>query len=302
MTNLSSNKPAVCVIIVSYNFEPWIHRCIPSVKASTLPAAILVVDNGSDDGTCEIIKREYPEVMLVETHENLGFGRGNNIGMQYAIEEGFDYLFLLNQDAWIASDALERLIAAAEDNSDYAILSPVHLNGRDDATDFGFRDYTGIINREEALQLPCEVTEYPFINAAMWLIPVTIIKEVGMFAPLFAHYGEDRNYVHRVQKKGYRLGVVKSATGCHDRESRPVSRQQWFYAEFVYFLTEAVNPHYLWYKAVAYSLLAALKKALKALLAGKWSDSGAYIRIALRLIGRRRAIRHTRKEEKIRRK
>lgn len=302
MTDLSVNKPSVCVIIVSYNFEPWIDQCLTSVRLSSLPAAIVVVDNGSDDRTCELIRHVYPGVKLMEAHQNLGFGRGNNLAMEYAIEEEFDYVFLLNQDAWIESDTLERLIAAAESNSDYGILSPVHLNGRGDATDFGFSDYTGIKNRVEALQLEAEITEYPFVNAAMWLIPVSVIKEVGMFAPIFAHYGEDRNFVHRIQKRGYRLGVVRSACGYHDRASRPVSRPQWFYAEYVYFLTEAVNPHYPWHKAVAYSFLAALKKAMKALFSGKFSDSGAYLWIALRLIGRRRSIRHARREQRVRQK
>lgn len=302
MVNLSGNKPSVCVIIVSYNFEPWIHQCIPSVRNSSLPATIVVIDNGSGDATCEILQKEYPDVMLIETHENLGFGKGNNIGLDYAIKGGFDYVFLLNQDAWITSDTLEILIAAAEKNKEYGILSPVHLNGKGGATDFGFSEYTGLKNREDALQLPAEVTEYTFINAAMWLIPVSVIKEVGVFAPLFAHYGEDRNYVHRLQKKGYRLGLVKSATGVHGRESRPVSRQQWFYAEFVYFLTEAVNPHYSLPQAVAYSLFAAIKKAMKALFSGKISDSYEYLRITFRLPGKSRAILHTRKEEEIRRK
>ncbi|MBK5194763.1 MAG: glycosyltransferase family 2 protein [Proteiniphilum sp.] len=300
MTKLTGNTPSACIIIVSYNSEPWIHKCIPSAGASSLPATIVVIDNGSDDATCEIVRNEYPGVVLIETHENLGFGRANNIGMNYAKEAGFDYLFLLNQDAWIESDTLEKLIAAAEKNREYSILSPVHLNGKGDAADFGFSEYTRLKNREEALQLPSEVTEYPFINAAMWLIPVSVIEEVGVFAPIFAHYGEDRNFVHRVQKQGYKLGLVRAAFGYHDRASRPVSRKQRFYSEFVYFLTEAVNPNYPWTKAAAYSLFAALKKAMRALFSGESSESTAYLNIAFRLLGKSSSIRHTRKEQRIR--
>jgi GT2 family glycosyltransferase len=302
MAELSHKTPSVCVIIVSYNFGRWIHQCIPSVMASTIPATILVIDNGSADATCEIIRREYPGVKLIETHQNLGFGRANNIGMQYALEAGFDYLFLLNQDAWIEPDTLEKLIAAADKKREYNILSPVHLNGKGDAADFGFSEYTGLKNREEALQLTDEVTAYPFINAAMWLLPISAIKEVGVFAPIFAHYGEDRNYVHRVQQQGHQLGLVKAAFGYHDRAARPVSREQWFYSEFVYFLTEAVNPKYNWSEAAAYSLLAALKKAMKALLSGKRSDSSAYLHIAFRLLRMSASIRQTRRGQRIRQK
>ncbi|KUK78684.1 MAG: Uncharacterized protein XD92_0122 [Proteiniphilum acetatigenes] len=269
---------------------------MPSVEASLLPATVMVIDNGSGDATCQIIRNNYPGVELIETHENLGFGRANNIGIQLAVERGFDYLFLLNQDAWIEPDTLVKLVDAAEKNSAYGILSPVHLNGKGDATDFGFSEYTGLKNREEVAQLTEEVTPYPFINAAMWLIPVRVIRETGPFAPLFPHYGEDRNLVLRLQKRGYRVGLVKSAFGYHDREDRPVSRKQSFDAEYVYFLTEAVNPFYSPPKAIAYSLLAALKKAWKALLSGNGADCFAYLKVAFRLAGKCRSIHRTRME------
>ncbi|HCC86632.1 MAG TPA: glycosyltransferase family 2 protein [Porphyromonadaceae bacterium] len=296
MSEQSRPHPSVCIIIVSHNFEPWIHRCLPSVEASLLPATVMVIDNGSGDATCQIIRNNYPGVELIETHENLGFGRANNIGIQLAVERGFDYLFLLNQDAWIEPDTLVKLVDAAEKNSAYGILSPVHLNGKGDATDFGFSEYTGLKNREEVAQLTEEVTPYPFINAAMWLIPVRVIRETGPFAPLFPHYGEDRNLVLRLQKRGYRVGLVKSAFGYHDREDRPVSRKQSFDAEYVYFLTEAVNPFYSPPKAIAYSLLAALKKAWKALLSGNGADCFAYLKVAFRLAGKCRSIHRTRME------
>ena len=145
-----------------------------------------------------------------------------------------------------------------------------------------------------------EVTPYPFINAAMWLIPVGVISETGFFAPIFAHYGEDRNWVMRAQRRGYKLGLVKKAFGYHDREARQVSREKYFYSEYVYFLTEAVNPCYTLPKAMAYSLLAALKKASQALFAGKTSDCRAYLGVACRLCGKCSAILLTRRETGVR--
>ncbi|MFY9515694.1 MAG: glycosyltransferase [Dysgonamonadaceae bacterium] len=132
----------VCVIIVSYNFEPWIPLCLSSVKASTQPATIVVVDNASQDRTCEIIRSQYPEVVLIKNDKNLGFGKANNQGMKYALENDFDYVFLLNQDARLHPRTLEILICAASHNKDYGILSPVHLNGDGDRLDFGFAEYT----------------------------------------------------------------------------------------------------------------------------------------------------------------
>ena len=290
-----TTNPSLCALIVSYNFEPWIDRCLHSLLTSTLPVTTVVVDNGSDDNTCEIIRSRYPEVVLIKSEENLGFGKANNIGFRYALEKGFDYLFLMNQDARIEPDTLTLLVAVAEGDKSYGVLSPLHLNSRGDATDFGFADYTGIRDRRDAERLSSTVTEFKFINAALWLVPTRIIREVGGFAPLFAHYGEDRNFVLRLQKKGYRLGLVKNAVGYHERENRELSRAQFFYSEFVYFLTEASNPYYNGIRAFAYSVMAALKKAAKALIAGKGKDAASYTSIALRLAGKMRAADYTRR-------
>jgi len=286
----------VCVIIVSYNFEPWIPLCLPSVKASTLPATIVVIDNASQDRTCEIIRSQYPDVVLMKNSRNLGFGKANNQGMKYALENGFDYVFLLNQDARLHPRALETLILAASRNTNYGILSPVHLNGTGDRLDFGFAEYTRLTSKEEIEQLPHEITECPFINAAMWLIPTSVIKEIGGFAPIFPHYGEDRNYAQRVRKNGYRLGFVKSAIGYHHRQQKKVSSNAYFYSEYIYFLTEAVNPYYSYFKAFAYSALAAVKKAFASLFKGEIATFGKYMNIACRLIAKTPAICSTRKE------
>lgn len=293
--NTNHTLPAVCIVIVSYNFEPWIDRCLPSVLASHIPVTVVVVDNNSSDRTRDIIRSRYPEVVLIESEENLGFGRANNLGFQYAMENEYQYLFLMNQDARIEPDTVSLLVEASKSDSSYGILSPIHLNSKGNATDFGFAEYTGIQNREDATQLSEELREYPFINAAFWLIPVHIIREVGGFAPLFSHYGEDRNLVQRIQKKGYKLGLVRAAVGYHERENRIVSREQFFYSEHVYFLTEAANPFYNDFKAFTYSVAAAIKKALKAIIKGNMRDATAYLGIAKRLAGELREAKTTRR-------
>ena len=85
----------VLVIIVSYNFERWIDRCLNSLRHSEYPIDVLVIDNGSKDQTIQRIKNDFPEIRLIESPENLGFGKANNIGMKIALEEGYQYVFLL---------------------------------------------------------------------------------------------------------------------------------------------------------------------------------------------------------------
>ena len=67
-------------------------------------------------------------MIVFENKENLGFGRANNVGIKYARENGCDYVFLLNQDAWVEPDMMEKLISAAENYADIGVYSPIHLS------------------------------------------------------------------------------------------------------------------------------------------------------------------------------
>ena len=89
----------VLVIIITYNFEPWINRCLGSLAQSDYPVDTIVLDNGSTDQTVHHLRINYPHIRLIENRANLGFGRANNIGMQIAMTEGYDFVFLMNQDA-----------------------------------------------------------------------------------------------------------------------------------------------------------------------------------------------------------
>jgi GT2 family glycosyltransferase len=122
-------------IIVTYNGKKWMDRCLGSLRKSSLYTDILVVDNGSTDGTIEYIRSEFPEVQLHCAGENLGFGKANNIGLQKAVKEGYDYVYLLNQDAWVFPHTFERLIAAMEADPGYGILSPMQLTATEDKMD-----------------------------------------------------------------------------------------------------------------------------------------------------------------------
>ncbi|MBR3716713.1 MAG: glycosyltransferase, partial [Bacteroidaceae bacterium] len=77
-------------IVISYNFMRWIDQCIPSLLQSEAPTDILVIDNASTDETVTALQERYPQVRLIANGTNLGFGRANNIGMQLALDEGYD--------------------------------------------------------------------------------------------------------------------------------------------------------------------------------------------------------------------
>jgi GT2 family glycosyltransferase len=223
--------PKVFSIIVTYNANKnnWLYKCIDSLISSELKTDIIIVDNFSTDTTCEIIKKMYPSVFLIENKQNLGFGKANNIGIKKAYELGADYFFLINQDAWIENETVLKLVKIAKQNSEFGIISPMHLNGKGNALDRNFSYYLSvnfcqnILSDIYMIKFEDKIYSLKFVNAACWLISRSCIETVGGFSPTFFHYGEDVNYCQRLLYHGYKIGVVPDARVYHDREERPVS-------------------------------------------------------------------------------
>lgn len=219
----------VSVVIVTYNGSKWVEPCFASLRASTIPLHTIVIDNGSTDDTLAQIEARFPEVQIVRTGKNLGFGKANNVGMELVYQQGADYVFLLNQDAWIEPDAVAHLVAVQRAHPDYGVISPMHMNGAGDALDDGFSNYIAP-NKCRGLYSDIffgkagALYEVPFVNAAAWLMTRACLEKVGGFSPSFFHYGEDDNYTHRLQYHRLKLGVAPGARISHDREQRPASK------------------------------------------------------------------------------
>ncbi len=285
----------VLAIIVSYNFMRWIDRCLPSLteQEDVCRPDIMVVDNGSTDGTCDHIRKHYPQVRLVENHCNLGFGRANNVGMKLAVDEGYDGVLLLNQDAWIDRDCLAKLVKASAGHPQCGILSPVQMAGDHKDLEHGFSVYTGKTSVGDIPQ-GRDIVEVPFVNAAIWYMPVATIRTVGLFAPLFYHYGEDTDYANRTRYHRLATAYVPCAYGCHDRAGRQLTHPAFRRAEYVYHLSEYANINYSLARAFAFGVLATVKKALKSLAKCQWRNLAMYLGIAATLVGRSPAVIRTR--------
>lgn len=218
-------KNNVFSVIVSFNGEKWIRKCLDSLLESETKTQIIVIDNGSTDQTVQIIELEYSSIKLIKSKENLGFGKANNIGMIKALEANADFVFLLNQDAWIESTTLGHLIESLANHSDFGIMSPIHFNGDGTALDLRFSHYiapeycenlySDLFRGSDQLK---DAYEANFVNAAGWLINKATLEAVGGFNPLFFHYGEDYEYINRLKFHGQKIGVCPKSILFHDRK------------------------------------------------------------------------------------
>ena len=231
----------ILVVIVTYNAQKWVKKCFRSLEESSIKPDVLVIDNGSTDETLPMLRAGYPSVRIIETGENLGFGAANNIGLRIALDEGYQFAYLLNQDAWLERDTLYRLVAAHK--PEWGVLSPMQLGayGRRDRR-FNHKCGRYVDAALRYYHTNTLVAEVPFVMAAHWLVSREAIETVGGFSPAFRHYGEDDNWIDRLHFHGLHCGVVPEARAVHDRSSRYMTRDKRLELKCISAVVKVSNP------------------------------------------------------------
>ena len=206
-------KKKISVVVVTYNGEIWIKKNIESLLKSNYPIDIIVIDNASTDQSIALLI-EYKNIQLIQNNTNLGFGKANNIGIDSAIKNGADAIFLLNQDTWIFENTITNLAEKLFENPDLGIVSPMHYSADETILDSSFSTY---YNKNKIEIDSNSIRIVPFVNAAAWMVSKECFQKIGYFEPIFNHYGEDRNFCDRVHYHKFKIGIVKNAAICHDR-------------------------------------------------------------------------------------
>ncbi len=241
----------ILVIVVTYNGLRWLDRCLGSVAGDgrwemAMTVDLFVVDNDSADGSADYVQAHFPKAKLVRSAENLGFSKANNLGMQYALDHGYDYVYLLNQDAWLESGAMEKLVEAAEAHPEYAVLSPLQM------TD-GYKDVDRLFKKDRTPP------------AAHWLVRVEAIRKIGLFdETLFPLYGQDDNWCHRARYHGYKVGIVPEARAVHDRAQRKEDKDRLIFRNYYTgSLVRLANPNIPVWISFLYIIVFTLVKTVK---------------------------------------
>jgi hypothetical protein len=216
----------VSVVVVTYNGMPWIERCLESVRGRET----VVVDHGSTDGTLELVRERFPDVTLVE-QANVGMGGGNNAGMRVA---GGDWFFLLNSDAWVLGDGLERLVEFGEARAEAAVVGP-RLRNPDGTLQRSVRgeptlwrlatEYLGIRKlapRSRRLNAfyagdfdHGSVREAESLQGAALLVRRAATEQVGLFDEAFFMFSEETDWLHRFRAAGWEVLFFPGAEVAH---------------------------------------------------------------------------------------
>lgn len=236
MDEINIKDIKLLVIVITFNGDKWIEKCINSILNSIVNSKIFIVDNGSTDETINLIENHpsFNQFIFIKSKENLGFGKANNLGFKYAIENNFDYIYLLNQDAWVYPDTYKKLIEIHRLKNKAGILSPLQISSTLNSFDTGFSYYcpaemvSDFFFHHIKLEYKCE-----FVNAAHWLISRECLEIVGGFNPNFQMYGEDNNYCERAINKGFDILIVTNTMGVHDRKFRKENDEKKIYFRYI---------------------------------------------------------------------
>ena len=213
--------PNVTVIIVNWNGEQFIERCLSALLAQTVaPYEIIVVDNASSDESLDIVRR-FPLARLLAQNENLGFACGNNLAIA-AANVGSEWIALLNPDAFVEPHWLEALLSASRHNADFDVFGSKLLNAADPAVLDGAGDayhISGLVWRMEhgasAPSFSEQVQEVFSPCAAAALYRHSALLEVGGFDDDFFCYVEDVDLGFRLRLGGHRCLYVPASVAHH---------------------------------------------------------------------------------------
>ncbi|VVB55589.1 Glycosyl transferase family 2 [uncultured archaeon] len=219
--------PAVTIIILNWNGKEDTIECLESLKQITYPNyEILLVDNGSTDGSVECFMKQYPEIEIIETGKNLGFAEGNNVAIRRAMDEGVDYVLLLNNDTVVDPEFLGELVKVAEGDERIGIVGPkiyyYDYKGRKDVIWFAggtINMWTGT-TLHEGENMPDSqnygrLKEIEYATGCAMLIKRGVIGSIGMLESAFFTYYEDVEISFRARTDGWNIKYIPAARVWH---------------------------------------------------------------------------------------
>lgn len=223
-----SHRIMLSIIIVNWNNKDILEDCLNSIyhTHNVSKYEIIVVDNNSEDGSVELIKNEFPDVVLLENNENLGFTRANN---QAIIIARGNYILLLNNDTVVTNTyCFDRMIELMEKNPQVGILGCklLYPDGTLQSCGESFPSVWEIFKNQilftktwrrfgKNKQGDDHFKEIDFICGACLMTRKEILDQLGLFKEEYYMYGEDVEFCYRVHKAGYDIGVLTNESIIH---------------------------------------------------------------------------------------
>lgn len=223
--------PVLTTVIVSYNTRALLDPCLAALATACEGLGrcdTILVDNASRDGSAEHVEQHHPDVRLIRSGGNIGFGRANNLALPFFEAP---YMLLLNTDAFVAEDSVKKALRFMESHADCGIVG-VRLTGRDGEVQPSCRYFptplnvflgrTGLAHRFPRVRLidgpdwaPADEKECDWVPGCFYLIRKEVIDQVGLFDPRYFLYYEEVDHCLATQRAGWKIMFTPDTSVVH---------------------------------------------------------------------------------------
>jgi GT2 family glycosyltransferase len=262
-------------VTLNWNRKQDTLDCLASVLAmEPRPTEVILVDNGSSDGTPRAVAEHFPQVRVIANEKNLGFAGGINVGLRAALDAGAAYILMLNNDTLVSQDLLDLLVTTAEEDQRIGIVTPKILytdppdriwyaGGKRRRWWPGF-SFPGYGKRDAARYSRRRDVE--LATGCGLLVRAAALRKVGLFDEAsFFMYHEDLDLSERIRRAGYRIVYEPQARMWHKESASttPLSPQKWYY--LARYIVPYFERYYRWPmpSLALYALYVTLRELLK---------------------------------------
>lgn len=217
----SINDSSLAIILLNWNGYEFTKACLESLKLVDYPDfEVIVVDNGSTDGSLRKLKECFTKVIYLTSSENLGFTGGNNLGIRYALKRGFQNVLLLNNDTIVDRDFVKPLITHLQTTPSCAAVQPLiyYLHDQKELWNAGgrYKKWLGKSETSYVIKDPEDPYATDWITGCAFMIKSSVIKKVGLLDPAYFAYYEDVDWSLRIKTAGMELAVVPQSVIYHE--------------------------------------------------------------------------------------
>lgn len=256
---IKADFPEVLIAIVNWNGKDVLMECLRSLSNMDYPKdkySIIVVDNGSGDGSQSAILDSFPGVKLIENKFNAGYVKAVNQGLEYGLNHKVNYIWVFNNDVVVEKDTLKRLVDVGEQDAKYGVIAPIvyKYDKPEEIYNVGYKVnfWTGFcIKRKygkDIFRSPEEKTaKVDTILGCSNLVKSDVIRKVGYFNPVYELYFEEADFNARAWRGGFQVIAVKDAKVWHRNAAtmdKFIFRRAYLLVRN-HFIYELVNAHIL---------------------------------------------------------
>lgn len=284
----ASPSPLLCVVLATWNRRKDTLECLDSLARSDYdPLQVVLVDNGSSDGTAQEVTQRHTGVRILHNESNRGFAAAMNQGIREGLARGAEYLLLLNNDTLVAADMIRQMMAYATQPQVGIVVPKILYHDRPDRIwSVGARLHAWTLEKSGEARGQRDsgrwgkVLERDQVTACALLLSRELVERIGLLDERFFVYYDDADLSLRARRAGYRILLVPQARVWHKAAATSggvdtPQERYWMARSSVLFFRKHAHG-WQWLLIAPYRLGSALKTTLRLVLHGRWPSLLAY--------------------------